>query len=156
LLGNLALIYFPSNLSIFIFKEDLQNNHYELLTVLVIIRAISLTIFEGYLFPAFVKHFFFFVKKKAESEYVRTGLNLSLFNLVMIIWSMLLWTIKLLYGLASISLVTFERLGDNVSQRFPQIFLLYYLAMRTFSYVVDFLFVVSLTYLFHCQAQSHI
>ena len=150
MLGNLALIYFPCNLSIFIFKEDLQNNHYELLTVLVIIRAISLTIFEGYLFPAFVKHFFFFVKKKAELEYVRKGLNLSLFNIVMIIWSMLLWTIKLLYGLASISLVTFERLGDNVSQRFPQIFLLYYLAMRTFSYVVDFFFVVTLSYLFHC------
>ncbi len=69
---------------------------------------------------------------------------------------MLLWIIKLLYGLSSITLVTIERLGDNVSVRYPQIFLLYYMAMRTFSFVVDFFFVVSLTYLFHCQAQNHI
>ena len=69
LMGNLALIYCPINLAIFVFKGDFQNEYYEILTVVVIIRAISLTIFQGYLFPAFIKHFYFFVKKKAEFQY---------------------------------------------------------------------------------------
>lgn len=118
-MGNLALIYMPINLTIFIFKDDLKNNYYDLLTVIVIIRAISLSIFELYLLPAFLKHFHFFVIKKAELQFTQTGHFLTFFNKFMIIWSVLLWTMKLLYGIASICLVTIERLGDNVSERYP-------------------------------------
>lgn len=155
-MGNLALIYMPINLTIFIFKDDFKNNHFDLLTVFVIVRAISLSIFELYLFPAFLKHFYFFVIKKAELQFTQTGHFLTVLNKLLIIWSLLLWTMKFLYGIASICLVTFERLGDNVSERYPDIFLLYYLAMRTYSFIVDFFFTVSLTYLFHCQAKNHI
>ncbi len=45
LITELAIIYLPCNLLIFIFKEDLKNENYDLLTLIVIIRAISMSIF---------------------------------------------------------------------------------------------------------------
>jgi len=49
--------------------------------------------------------------------------------------------------------VTLERLEDNVPVNQPKLFFLYYFAMRTYNIVVDFLFAVTLLYLFHCQAK---
>jgi hypothetical protein len=65
LLGNLAVVYFPINLAIFIYRDDFKINHYDTLKVVTIIRALSLAMFCSYLFPAFLRHFYFFVKEKA-------------------------------------------------------------------------------------------
>lgn len=111
---NLFFIYLPCNLIIFILKDDLKSKHYEALTAMVIIRGIALSIFELYLFSAFIKHFSFFVIKKAEWQYETTGSYLTPLNKFIIIWCLFLWIMKLLYGIGSIFLVTYERLGDKV------------------------------------------
>ena len=73
LLGNLAVVYFPINLVIFVYRDDFKINHFDILKVVTIIRALSLAMFCCYLFPAFIKHFYFFVKKKAEHNMAETG-----------------------------------------------------------------------------------
>jgi len=78
---------------------------------------------------------------------------LSLHNKTMIVWALILFTLKFVYSLASIFLVTLERLEDNVAVNQPKLFFLYYLGLRTYNIVVDFLFAVTLIYLFDCQAK---
>jgi hypothetical protein len=151
--GNLVLVYFPTNLTIFLGRETLKHQYYEVLTWVVLIRAVSLFIFCMYLFSAFIDNFVFFVRKKAERNYSKMRRYFDSFGFFMLYWTVFLWIIKLTYGLASIFLVSIERLGDNVEQNLPRLFFLYYFSMRTYSYIVDFLFTVTLIYLFYSQAK---
>jgi len=54
-------------------KDDFKINHYDILEKFTIIRALSLAMFCSYLFPAFLRHFNFFVKEKAYKTLAETG-----------------------------------------------------------------------------------
>ena len=71
----------------------------------------------------------------------------------MIVWTLILFTLKFVYGLTSIFIVTLKRLEDDLAVNWPILFFLYYFGMRTYNIVVDFLFAVTLIYLFDCQAK---
>ena len=51
-------------------------------------------------------------------------------------WTLIMWLSKVLHGLATIILVTIERLDPDASDGF---FAIYSFFMRTYTYVVDFL-----------------
>jgi len=111
----------------------------------MITRAVSMSVIFIYVMPAMVRHFVFFATRKMESM---EG-ELSGFGIFMIIWTFIMWVTKVLHGLAAIILVSVERLDPNVSQGLSA---LYSFLMRTFTYVVDFLNMITFLYLFYCQA----
>ena len=125
-------------------REDLKANQVQLLWVLMIIRAISMSTVFLYVIPAFVRHFAFFTLRKLE---IMEG-GIWAWGIFMIFWALMMWLSKVLHGLATIILVTIERLDPNHSDGF---FALYSFSMRTYTYFVDFLNMVTLLYLFHCD-----
>jgi hypothetical protein len=141
--GTLAGVYFPSNLVTFVYREDLKLNHVQILWVLMIIRAVAMSIVFVYVIPAMIRHSFFFAVKKIESR----GGDMSAWGIFIISWTLMMWFTKVLHGLATIILVTVERLYPDRSSDF---FVIYSFSMRTYTYVVDFLNMVTLLYLFYC------
>ena len=108
----------------------------------MIIRAISMSIVFLYLMPVFLVHFIYFAKRKFEAI---SG-QISLCGIFIILWTLVMWLSKVWHGLATIVLVTLERLDPDISDG---VFQLYSFSMRTYTYFVDFLNMATLLYLFY-------
>ena len=72
--------------------------------------------------------------------------RMSCWGIFIIVWALIMWLSKVLHGLATIILVTIERLDPNASEGF---FAIYSFSMRTYTYFVDFLNISTLLYLFY-------
>jgi len=109
--GTLAGLYFPTNLVTFVYRQELKQHHTQMLWVLMIVRAVSMTVVFIYVIPAMIRHFIFFATKKIQSM---EG-EMSGFGIFMIIWTIMMWLTKVLHGLATIILVSIERLDPDAS-----------------------------------------
>ena len=141
--GALGLLYFPTNLAVFVYRKELKKDYVQLLWILMMIRAASMSVVFIYVIPQFIRHFLFFAARKLETLEEE---GISCWGIFIIMWSLIMWLSKVMHGLATIILVTMERLDPNASEGF---FAIYSFSMRTFTYVVDFLNMSTLLYLFY-------
>jgi hypothetical protein len=49
--GTLGLLYFPTNLAVFVYRQELKKDNVQLLWILMMIRAASMTIVFTYVIP---------------------------------------------------------------------------------------------------------
>lgn len=106
-----------------------------------------MTIVLAYAFYFFVTDFSFFIVQRSHAM-LQNGRKLTRLHKITIMWTLLMYLLKIVHALATVELHTYERIATGKSFTFE---LVYLILVRTYAYVVDFLTMMTLLYLFYCQ-----
>ncbi len=142
-------VYTPLNIFVFVKAGDSKFDNPEHMWPSVIPRAIAQAIVCSYGFYIFYKCLIFIFNSKMMNLLARKR-QLTRWNSFILIWAMLLATMKTLHAIISIFIVSAQRLW--LQPKNPTFTVIYLVCIRSYSYLVDFLTMVSLLYLFYSQA----
>jgi hypothetical protein len=115
---SLGVIYFPANLILFIYRDQLKKSEDRtMLLVVTYSRAATLSLVTFYMFPTFLVYLKFFIIRKYNAMLDSGGRDsdFSLKQKVIIFWVFFNWLLKLYNAFASILFVTIEMLVSNYS-----------------------------------------